>query len=71
MRLQGTQKGGRKIWLPTVKGGCARPFAPLKRGVLRERNRVAENDAVAPDSAEGRSQVNRIVPTSIPVATPT
>ena len=48
--MQGTQKGGRKNWLPNVKGGCARPFAPLKRGVsIQERVTYTMNIEDAPE----------------------
>ena len=34
---------------------------PISSFSANANSRVAENDAVAPDSAKGRSQVNRVV----------
>ena len=59
--LQVTRKGGRKNWLLNVKLVAARLFAHLKPGVKRTHKAAPPHHAVAPDSAEGRSQVNRVL----------
>ena len=56
-------KAGEKRGCSFLKVCCARlPEAAETRAFSANANsRVAENDAVAPDSAKGRSQVNRVV----------
>ena len=59
IRLHRSEKGGRKNWLLKLTLVCARPFRPVKRGVKRTQTAAPLHHAVAPDSAEGCSQVNR------------
>ena len=60
--LAGDPKGRAGKWVGVLSGlGGARPFGRLKRGVKRTHKAAPPHDAVAPDCAEGRSQVNRVV----------
>ena len=61
IRLHRSEKGGRKNWLLKLTLVCARPFRPVKRGVKRTQTAAPPHHAVAPDIAESRSQVNRVV----------
>ena len=63
MRLQPTSRRARNKsrWQTSSLSGRAR-LSRLKRRVKRTQKSAPPHDAAAPDIANGRSQVNRVVP---------
>ena len=62
MRLQPTSQRARNKNRGVFSGVCGRALCSrLKRRVKRTQTAAPPHHAVAPDSAEGRSQVNRVV----------
>ena len=55
------ERRAEKVWVVSF-GFCGRAsFSPLKRVVKRTHTAAPPHHAVAPDFAESRSQVNRVV----------
>ena len=59
--LQATPRGGGENRLLNATFSGRRPSKRLKQGVKRTHKAAPPHHAVAPDCAEGRLQVNRVV----------